>query len=81
MYFMRTNQNKRFIRKILKTKTIEEFRDIIDDINPGLLLYIDLWDSQLLQQILKKFNITKEEFENHVMAPLSPIDDFNHYES
>ena len=65
---MRTNQNKRFIRKILKTKTIEEFRDIIDDINPGLLLYIDLWDPQLLQQILKKFNITKEEFENHVMA-------------
>ena len=78
---MRTNQNKRFIRKILKTKTIEEIRDVIDDINPGLLLYIDLWDSQLLQQILKKFNITKEEFENHVMAPLSPIDDFNHYES
>lgn len=78
---MRTNQNKRFIRKILKTKTIEEFRDIIDDINPGLLLYIDLWDPQLLQQILKKFNITKEEFENYVMAPLSPIDDFNHYES
>ncbi len=78
---MRTNQNKRFIRKILKTKTIEEFRDVIDDINPGLLLYIDLWDPQLLQQILKKFNITKEEFENYVMAPLSPIDDFNHYES
>lgn len=51
---MRTNQNKRFIRKILKTKAIEEFRDIIDDINPGLLLYIDLWDPQLLQQILKK---------------------------
>lgn len=50
---MRTNQNKRFIRKILKTKTIEEFRDIIDDINPGLLLHIDLWDPQLLQQILK----------------------------
>ena len=65
---MRTNQNKRFIRKIMKTKTIEEIRDVIDDINPGLLLYIDLWDSQLLQQILKKFNITKEEFENHVMA-------------
>ena len=78
---MRTNQNKRFIRKILKTKTIEEFRDVIDDINPGLLLYTDLWDSQLLQQILKKFNITKEEFENYVMASLSPIDDFNHYES
>lgn len=78
---MRTNQNKRFIRKILKTKTIEEFRDVIDDINPGLLLYIDLWDPQLLQQILKKFNITKEEFENYVMAPLSPVDDFNHYES
>lgn len=78
---MRTNQNQRFIRKILKTKTIEEIRDVIDDINPGLLLYIDLWDSQLLQQILKKFNITKEEFENYVMAPLSPIDDFNHYES
>lgn len=51
---MRTNQNKRFIRKILKTKTIEEIRDVIDDINLGLLLYIDLWDSQLLQQILKK---------------------------
>ena len=50
---MRTNQNKRFIRKILKTKTIEEIRDVIDDINPGLLLYIDLCDSQLLQQILK----------------------------
>lgn len=78
---MRTNQNKRFIRKILKTKTIEEFRDVTDDINPGLLLYIDLWDPQLLQQILKKFNITKKEFENYVMAPLSPIDDFNHYES
>lgn len=78
---MRTNQNKNFIRKILKTKTIEEFRDIIDDINPELLLYIDLWNPQLLQQILKKFNITKEEFENYVMAPLSPIDDFNHYES
>ena len=78
---MRTNQNKRFIRKILKTKTIEEFRDVINDINPGLLLYIDLWDPRLLQQILKKFNITKEEFENYVMAPLSPIDDFNHYES
>ncbi len=78
---MRTNQNKRFIRKILKTKTIEEIRDVIDAINPGLLLYIDLWDPQLLQQILKKFNITKEEFENYVMAPLSPIDDFNHYES
>ena len=31
--------------------------------------------------IRKKFNITKEEFENYVMAPLSPIDDFNHYES
>lgn len=30
---------------------------------------------------IKKFNITKEEFENYVMAPLSPIDDFNHYES
>lgn len=78
---MRTNQNKRFIRKILKTKTIEEFRDVTDDINPGLLLYSDLWNSQLLQQILKKFNITKEEFENYVMVPLSPIDDFNHYES
>jgi len=78
---MRTNQNKRFIRKILKTKTIEEIRDVIDDINPGLLLYIDLWDPQLLQQILKKFNITKEEFENYVMAPLSSIDDFKHYES
>lgn len=78
---MRTKQSKKFIRKILKTKTIEEFRDIIDDINPGLLLYIDLWNPQLLQQILKKFNITKEEFENYVMAPLSPIDDFNHYES
>lgn len=40
---MRTNQNKRFIRKTLKTKTIEEIRDVIDDINPGLLFYIDLW--------------------------------------
>ena len=39
---MRTKQSKKFIRKILKTKTIEEFRDVTDDINPGLLLYIDL---------------------------------------
>lgn len=49
---MRTNQNKRFIRKILKTKTIEEFRVLINDMNPGLL-YIDLWNPQSLNQVLK----------------------------
>lgn len=70
--------SKKLENKILKAKNIEEFRDVIDDINPGLLLYIDLWDPQLLQQILKKFNITKEEFENQVMAPLAPIDEFDH---
>ena len=49
---MRTKQSKKFIRKILKTKTIEEFRDVTDDINPGLL-YIDLWNPQSLNQVLK----------------------------
>ena len=73
--------NKRLTRKNWKIKSIKEFQVLINDMNAGLLFYIDLWDPRLLQQILKKFNITKEEFENYVMAPLSPIDDFNHYES
>lgn len=70
--------SKRLEKKILKAKNIEEFRDLVDDINPGLLLYIELWNEQLLDKVLKKFNITKEEFENQVMAPLAPIDEFDH---
>lgn len=40
---MRTNQNKRLTRKNWKIKSIKEFRVLINDMNPGLLFYIDLW--------------------------------------
>lgn len=44
--------NKRLTRKNWKIKSIKEFRVLINDMNPGLL-YIDLWNPQSLNQVLK----------------------------
>lgn len=45
--------NKRLTRKNGGIKSIKEPRDLIDDMNPGLLLYIDLCNPQSLNQVLK----------------------------
>ena len=45
--------NKRLTRNYGAIKSIKEPRDLIDDMNPGLLLYIDLCNPQSLNQVLK----------------------------
>ena len=53
----------------------------IDDDEYGMSAYGKFLHAAQKDDKMYLFDTTKEEFENYVMAPLSSIDDFKHYES
>lgn len=68
--------NKELIKKLLNTKTKENFLEILIAQDEEYELHKDLWDEKVIQHFLKLFDITKEDF-NKQFIQYPPIDDFD----
>lgn len=68
--------NKELIKKLLNTKTKEDFLEILNSQDEEYELHKDLWDEKVIQHFLKLFDMTKEDFDKQFIQ-YPPIDDFD----
>lgn len=68
--------NKELIKKLLNTKTKEDFLEILISQDEEYELHKDLWDEKVIQHFLKLFDMTKEDFDKQFIQ-YPPIDDFD----
>lgn len=68
--------NEKLVKKLLNTKTEDEFLKILTSQDEGYELHKELWDKRVIKHFLKLFNMTKEEFDKQFIQ-YPPIDDFD----
>lgn len=68
--------NKELIKKLLNTKTKEDFLEILISQDEEYELHKDLWNEKVIQHFLKLFDMTKEDFDKQFIQ-YPPIDDFD----
>ena len=68
--------NEKLVKKLLNTKTEDEFLEILTSQDEGYELHKELWDKRVIKRFLKLFNMTKEEFDKQFIQ-YPPIDDFD----
>lgn len=68
--------SEKLVKKLLNTKTEDEFLEILASQDEGYELHKELWDKRVIKHFLKLFNMTKEEFDQQFIQ-YPPIDDFD----
>ena len=68
--------NKELVEKLLKTKTKEDFLEILTSQDEEYELHKNLWDKKVIQHFLKLFDMTKEDFDKQFIQ-YPPTDDFD----
>lgn len=68
--------SEKLVKKLLNTKTEDEFLEILAQQDEEYELHKELWDKRITKHFLKLFNITKEDFDKQFVQ-YPPIDDFD----